>query len=174
MKLISVEVNFSPEENQKHYPFFVYGTLRRQAGNHHLLLGNYEKAEVVLVPGISMTTSRGSVPFSFVDEGNPDARLVVEEFTMKPEVYSETRADIDRLEGYRYKDNQFGYSNFYNRALITFIDDRGVERKGWIYLVDGENEFIRDKRIIVDWLADRDLSNGFEIKDASYSRALHG
>ena len=130
----------SPEYALRRCKFvFVYGTLKREYRNHHLL----KDAKFI---GVGTTYKR----FRLFDVGFPLAIPSEDGYRVKGEVYkvkdAQMMSSLDKLEGYPY---------FYKRQVIKVEVDGVGDIEAWIYYVTSPQgkEIKPNKDGIVEWPA---------------------
>ena len=104
----------------------VYGTLRRNNGNHTLLANDgvsFVGKGTCMVSG-KMYSNGGFPILSFKEE---QANPVVEVY----DVDEKTMLRVDRLEGYVSPED-----HWYNRTAVPVLLDNGTETEAWIYHQD--------------------------------------
>ncbi|RPK20124.1 MULTISPECIES: gamma-glutamylcyclotransferase family protein [Paenibacillus] len=128
-----------PVAEDEMVPFFVYGTLRTGMGNHRYFFGRLENSVPAKVEG--EIYHNGYIPYMYESNNTVRGELMY----VKPEKYTATLLDLDRLEG--FYENGYAF-NHYNRKLVTAITNDGSEVKAWAYYAN-ENHKSSDKRRLV-------------------------
>lgn len=114
---------------------FVYGSLRKGLGNHHVVQSCTQQEDGVLEHGFRMR-SLGGFPAVFKVTEVAETTIVIEVY----EVHNEDVArGLDMLEG---------YPSFYNREVVTLADGR----QGWMYFIEEEQQYA-DRPMVIegDW-----------------------
>jgi gamma-glutamylcyclotransferase (GGCT)/AIG2-like uncharacterized protein YtfP len=110
-------------------PFFVYGTLRRDCGNHGWALdGRTSSERPATMPGAVMHDN-GGFPYVTLD---PTGDTVLGEVMVVPdEHYADVLSDLDGLEGY-HPDRA---DNHYDRIIVTVTLADGSTMRAYTYVV---------------------------------------
>lgn len=117
-------------------PFFVYGTLRPQEDNYHLLAGQTVKEISAHIVGFRLY-SLGAYPM-IIRTNHLEHVVQGVVVWVKPEVYSEVQKKLDWLEEYDPDDPQSPYQ----RMPETVILNPSTESlTAWVYV--GQPDFLR-------------------------------
>lgn len=108
-------------------PLFVFGTLRRGEGNHHFLLGRYDRCLKGALSGFRRGTTLHGFPAALPAEGE---RIHGELFFITPRLYAETMRRIDLLED--LPPGQLA-GLYYRRARVVVETDEGTFT-AWSYV----------------------------------------
>lgn len=105
-------------------PIFVYGTLRTDQGNYNWALAGRTTSEVEATMSGMVMHDQGGFPFAYPTEDPADV-IVGDLMRIRDDLYQETLASLDGLEGY------FGPqgNNLYERGIrtVTLADGTNVE-----------------------------------------------
>ena len=112
------EPNYNTTSIRKHI-IFVYGTLRRGQGNHHLL--NTSK-----FIGVAKTKNE----YALYASGVPFLSRTSAVSQVVGEVYSVDQVTLMRL------DQLEGHPDFYKREIVEVVMQDGTELKAWVYFHD--------------------------------------
>lgn len=112
----------------KQLPVFCYGTLRNGFGNYHnILKGTTEKEKSGLIEGaIYPVRPSGGFPCLIEQEGS----VVGELMYIKPELYDDTLARLDMLEGYSKRSPKNSMYIREKREIVCF-DEKVI---AWVYI----------------------------------------
>lgn len=119
---------------------FVYGTLRKNERNHHLLSGATRIAEQAWTNGTLFNTDSG---FPIL-KNSIDIDVVYGELY---EVNESQLARLDELEGY-YRE---GHQNFYDRVVKTIFTDKEIYHAFVYVMTEQQAPMLRGKVEYGDW-----------------------
>jgi gamma-glutamylcyclotransferase (GGCT)/AIG2-like uncharacterized protein YtfP len=109
------------------YIVAVYGTLKRDYGNHHLLVGQEYLGKAISKGRFLL----GHGAFPAVVPSRRGRRIVVELYRVSPAVFLR----LDNLEGYPVH---------YDRRKFTFITPSGEEVRAWLYFYHSTKNSFHD------------------------------
>lgn len=107
----------------RHYPLFVFGTLRRGEENHHYLDGHYLRMAPAVLPDYARVQP---LMIACQTAGKVQGEL----YFLNPEEYAATLAGCDELEEL-YPDQLVGRE--YQRKLVTVVTADGPV-EAWAYV----------------------------------------
>ncbi|MFJ6135086.1 gamma-glutamylcyclotransferase family protein [Kitasatospora sp. NPDC092286] len=109
-------------------PFFVYGTLRSDGGNHAAhLAGHCADIRSAVLDGAALHDGPG-FPYALPDQA-PGRRIVGELITVHADAYAPALAGLDALEGCRADG-----TGHYVRRRLAVRTETGETLDAWVYL----------------------------------------
>jgi len=123
---------------------FVYGTLRRNERNHHLIDGATRIAEQAWTNGILYNTGNG---YPILKNTN-DTDVAYGELY---EVSESQLAKLDELEGYHGE----GENNFYDRVVKTIFTDKEIYHAFVYVMTEQQTQMLHEKVEYRDWKVQR-------------------
>jgi gamma-glutamylcyclotransferase (GGCT)/AIG2-like uncharacterized protein YtfP len=134
-------------------PFFVYGTLRRGQGNHHVIEADLEGARDARLAG-HVLYGHG-LPY-IAACGDPGSAVAGDLLLVAPARYERALRALDRLEGYDPPRYALYVRTRVRAAFRDGTDGAWQECDAWAYL--GGDSFRYDPRLVIasgDWAARR-------------------
>lgn len=128
------------------YPFFVYGTLRRDQENYMLLRGRTVFEQTAFIKNMELYSLK-TYPVMVVGEGVVYGELM----TLHPRFYQDMIIEFDQLEGYNPHQPTLG---LFQRQLLAVHLSEETTIKAWVYI--GNKELLMSFRYRVaipegDW-----------------------
>lgn len=121
-------------ENKQVY-VAVYGTLRKNSGNHRLLVGNKYIGTYYLDRVNATMYTNGSFPALLYDEKG--GKLVCEVYKIDGETFNR----LDRLEGYPSHYDRIYMSEMISDGSIIMDGNKDITNETWIYVYRGEASY---------------------------------
>ena len=115
-------------EMEEQLPVFVYGTLRRDCGNHQYHLEGRTIAEMPATLKDAFMVNLGVCPMIFKEQGST---VIGELMYIREDLYSYTLKALDRLEGY-HPERRPDYNNYVRERVAVKLDD-GRTVDAWVY-----------------------------------------
>jgi gamma-glutamylcyclotransferase (GGCT)/AIG2-like uncharacterized protein YtfP len=142
-------MSYQTEDTETHYPFFVYGTLRRGQENYMLMRGRTVFEQPASLPEMDLFSLR-TYPVMVAGSGTVHGELM----TLHPRFYHEMVVELDQLEG-----ASCNVEDLFERRLVSVCLESGANTQAWAYVGRIESLHERGYHVAVpegNWVAYRE------------------